>query len=488
MAKVQCLSQTPRKWRCNAINPGTQNTAKRQIHALVKTALISHYKQNSDIKRSIYLRNVKVIDSMPSSGKTQWMIQHIDELDRETKVIYITPFLTETERIKKSCKGRYFQLPEAKHGQGSKLTHFKDLLRQGRNIASTHSLFSMIDQETMDLIEANNYILVLDEVMEVVASMDILTDREELSDEERKRIAKKDMEILIAKNFVSVDSQYKVKWEDEKANLSKYSTLKENIDGGNVYFSANTLLIQVFPPEIFKTDIFKEIFLMTYQFDFQIQSYYFRFFDIPYEKFGVIKHRKAKRHKYKFRFVSYDEYLEYDGAKRKELKKLINICDSKKLNLLGSPSEETGMSLSLGCYKGCDSNGFKIIQSKAKTYLKNHLDGHSSTMMWTCFKDYEDEIKNHRFIDKNFLALNARATNDYRHKSGIVYLVNRFINPYFPHLFRTKDIDFDGDAFALAEMLQFIFRSQIRDDKPIKIFIPSERMRNLLTRWLDGEF
>jgi hypothetical protein len=189
--------------------------------------------------------------------------------------------------------------------------------------------------------------------------------------------------------------------------------------------------------------------------------------------------------------VSYEEYLEYDGAKRKELKKLISICDSPKLNDLGALSlsyGDTSIRLSKSDYERRGVEGRKDIQRKAKTYLKNHLDGHSTTMMWTCFKDYLPEIKDPRLTEKNFLSLNARATNDYRHKSGISYLVNRFINPYFPHLFRTKDIDFDGDAFALAEMLQFIFRSQIRDDKPIKIFIPSERMRNLLTRWLDGEF
>jgi hypothetical protein len=84
---------------------------------------------------------------MPSSGKTQWVIQHTEKLGVDTKVIYITPFLLETERFKKSCKGKYFQLPEAKHGQGSKLTHLKELLRQERNIASTLYLDSLIRKQ-----------------------------------------------------------------------------------------------------------------------------------------------------------------------------------------------------------------------------------------------------------------------------------------------------------------------------------------------------
>jgi len=36
-------------------------------------------------------------------------------------------------------------------------------------------------------------------------------------------------------------------------------------------------------------------------------------------------------------------------------------------------------------------------------------------------------------------------------------------------------------------MLQWIFRSSIRDNKPINIYIPSSRMRNLLVKWLNNE-
>lgn len=437
------------------------------------------------------MKKVKIVDSMPSSGKTQWMIDYIGHLTPEKKVIYITPFLTETERIKKSCKGKNFQLPHAKHGKGSKLTHFKRLLKERRNIASTHALFSGVDQETMDLIEAGNYMLVLDEVMEVITPLDMLEDESDLSEDERKRIMKRDMEVLISKKFVSIDKHYLISWNENGDTLSKYQTLKEAVDRDLVYFSASSLLLQAFPPELFEADIFNEIFVMTYQFDYQIQSYYFRFFDIPYEKYGVVKHRKTKQHKYQFSFVSYMEYLEYDQAKRLELKELFNICDSRKLNSIGVRATEYGdsrVALSKSDYRRREKKDLKDIQRKSISYLSGHLGDRASEVMWTCFKDYKDEIKHARFPDKHFVALNARATNDYRKKSGIIYLVNRFVNPYLPHLFKTKGIDFNGEAFALAEMLQFIFRSQIRDDKPINVYIPSERMRELLIRWLEGEY
>ena len=49
----------------------------------------------------------------------------------------------------------------------------------------------------------------------------------------------------------------------------------------------------------------------------------------------------------------------------------------------------------------------------------------------------------------------------------------------------------DEDLFALSEMLQFIWRSAIREGKDIHLYIPSSRMRGLLETWLDkmhGEY
>jgi len=41
------------------------------------------------------------------------------------------------------------------------------------------------------------------------------------------------------------------------------------------------------------------------------------------------------------------------------------------------------------------------------------------------------------------------------------------------------------DRYALSEMVQWVWRSAIRDGKEISIYIPSLRMRTLLKDWLD---
>ena len=63
---------------------------------------------------------------------------------------------------------------------------------------------------------------------------------------------------------------------------------------------------------------------------------------------------------------------------------------------------------------------------------------------------------------------------------------NRNINNFIDKL--ATPILFKVNMFSLSALIQWMFRSAIRDGKPIKIYIPSFRMRKLLNSWLDGEF
>ena len=173
------------------------------------------------------------------------------------------------------------------------------------------------------------------------------------------------------------------------------------------------------------------------------------------------------------------------------MKGLINICDSERLNVVGTRNKldnNKSELLSKSDYEQRTPEEIALIRRKSISYLGGHLGDKATTMMWTCFKQFKDEIKDSRFPDKHFVSLNARATNDYREKSGLIYLVNRFVNPFLNNLFAKRNIRIDQDAYALAEMLQWLFRSRIRNEEPINIYIPSSRMRNLLIKWLEGEY
>ena len=59
------------------------------------------------------------------------------------------------------------------------------------------------------------------------------------------------------------------------------------------------------------------------------------------------------------------------------------------------------------------------------------------------------------------------------------------MNPIVKNFFLQHGVNVDEDGYALSEMLQFIWRSAIRNGEEIWVYIPSVRMRNLLKQWID---
>lgn len=105
--------------------------------------------------------------------------------------------------------------------------------------------------------------------------------------------------------------------------------------------------------------------------------------------------------------------------------------------------------------------------------------------MWTTLKAVSGLLggKGYR---RGFTSLNLRATNDYRDRHNLAYLANVFMMPPMVQFLSDRGAPPDQDLHALAEMLQWIWRSRIRDGQPITVFVPSTRMRSLLLDWLEN--
>ena len=111
----------------------------------------------------------------------------------------------------------------------------------------------------------------------------------------------------------------------------------------------------------------------------------------------------------------------------------------------------------------------------------------SNENAFTTFKDSKCKLSGGGYA-KGFIPINARASNDYRHKESMAYLGNRYFNPQYISFFREKGIKLDEDLWAVSELIQWVWRGRIRDGKEMNLFIPSDRMRNLLRDWLEGKF
>lgn len=424
-----------------------------------------------------------MIDSPCGSGKTVWSIQYINSLPAKNKVIFVTPFLAECDRIIAGCSRKRFVQPSAKAGKGRKINNFINLIKENKNIVTTHALFGAIDQSFVKELKLHNYTLIIDEALNVLNKINIYEEStEDISEEpyiNKKQIS--DIKTLLDRGILIKNEDDEISWNKD-FYLGKYDILKNKSDTGNLFIMDNDLLMWTFPREIFLEEVFKEVYLLTYQFDFQIHSYYFKFYNIAYDKLEVVMSgEKCKL----FPYGSHGVDLNF----RKQARGLIEICENQKMNSVGSPSinlsEKTPKTaLSIKWYSE-NRESFKVIQNNVSNFWKNIAGAAGNDRMWTCFKDFEKSMSNQTLCKKNFIAINARATNDFANKKYLCYLANRYINPCMTRFFAKRDIHLNQDDFALAELIQWIWRSAIRNGEKIYLYIPSERMRNLLKNWLN---
>lgn len=411
--------------------------------------------------------HIKVIDSTMGSGKTSWAIQYMDAtIDK--KFIFITPYLSEIDRVINATT-REFTQPESNR-YGTKLDSFKELVNQDKNIISTHALFQKCDQELIELIEVNGYTLILDEVINVINDM---------------HYSKDDIQILLnstnenGEKVITVDIKGFVKWNDESYQEGIFKRIRNQATAGNLMIYKNLAMYWLFPVEVFKA--FEEIYILTYMFNGQIQCYYYELFKLDYKLYSV-----RSDHNNQYQLLTYIKPSKED---RTILKEKIRIYHSKPIDRRDiNATGDTTTAYSKSNIETNKSNfqWKKTIKKDSYNFYHHKIKTKSNKVMWTTFKDYENTLAI-RGLKKSFVAVNVRATNEYANCNTCIYLANRYMNPMIKQFFNSNGIVVDEDLFALSEMLQWIFRSAIRNGENIDIFIPSIRMRTLLEGYLDNE-
>ena len=414
---------------------------------------------------------VTVIDSIMGSGKTTSLINMMNE-NTEEKFIYITPYRDEIDRVISNCPNRYFETPKNFDKMNLKTcTKYEDLIKiieQDINVVSTHALFQTFDENIIKVLKEHKYTLILDEVAQVVEEINISPD---------------DVRMLINEGVIIINKDKRIIWSDDEYD-GEFIKYKEPFKNGEVYLYGNSVIIWCFPCEIF--NCFDRVIISTYLFKGQLQCYYFQVNNIDFEYKSAVKSINDKG-EYEFNIVDYTEEYDY-----KSLSKLINIYEGK-LNAIGEDKDGRKKPLSSTWYKEATGEKLKLVQNNTYNYFRNICNKKSNEVLWTVFKFRAEtpETKKNRMTkvkpngyNKSFETCNCRATNKYRDRDTVAYLINRYNSPAIINFFKDRGAEVDEDAFALSELLQFIWRSCIREGKPINDYIPSKRMRTLLKGWL----
>jgi len=193
---------------------------------------------------------------------------------------------------------------------------------------------------------------------------------------------------------------------------------------------------------------------------------YFLNHNIKYKKF-TIKNNEL---------VEFDLYPNCDKA---HIQKLINIYDGK-LNNIG----DNEYALSKSWFDNPDNKVLiKQLQKNIYNFFRNVHSCKSNEIIWTTFKDYQNKLKGKGYTN-GFVQCAEKGSNEYGDRKYIAYCCNRFFHPDDIIYFRKRDINVNDELWALSEMIQFIWRSAIRNNEEIFLYIPSSRMRTLFVNWL----
>lgn len=416
---------------------------------------------------------VKVVDAPPGVGKTSALINYMNANAGRKRFMFVTPFLKEAERIIASCPQLNFQTPAAEIGSEnkhtlSKLIDMRRLIERRQNIVTTHALFRKLDSSLAEAIYEGEYTLVMDEVADVIQYFE----------------QRRDDAIALSQTFVSVNEDGFVTWNDdviEEDYSGKFADAKELTQSNSLWRINDRTYLIVLPIYLFQS--FRDAYLLTYMFYDSIQRCYFDLFNISYEQRYVVGNSPLT-----YTLTTTPRMYPMPGMRQK-----IHICDDERLNHVGLKVAGT-CPLSRGWYgRPQNKELVRKVGRNVTTYLRGRMGANWYETMWTSYKGREFINKHKESLEplikpngfaKAFVPCNSRATNEFRNRSYLAYTVNRYLIPAVGIFLKQRGLELDADRWALSEMLQWIWRSAIRDGKEIWIYIPSERMRGLLEDWI----
>lgn len=387
------------------------------------------------------------------------------------KYIFVTPFLKQIEDKENStgvineCPNANFKQPK-NFGEG-KLENLHNLIINNENIAMTHALFTYATQQTYDLLRINEYVIIIDEVIQLV---------------DTTTLTLKDYEMLVQTNTIKVNEFKEIVWLDKEYDgVFKYlkelcergtvveSVIKEKHDKNNNKDKEKSiqLLVWNLNPEIFTLHS-NDIYILTYLFEGSYMYLYFLNHGIKYDKLTIKNN-------------SIVDFSEYPSCDKTYLKELIHIYDGK-LNNIG----DYEYALSKSWFDDKKNKPLvRQLQKNVYNFFRNVYPCKSNEIIWTTFKDYKNKLKGKGYT-KGFVQCAEKGSNEYGDRKYIAYCCNRFFHPDDIIYFSKRNIAVNDELWALSEMIQFIWRSAIRNNQEIYLYIPSKRMRDIFVNWLEN--
>ena len=398
---------------------------------------------------------ITIKDYPCGSGKTTSMINSFKE---EEKYLVILPYLKEVDRVILETNNVTFVQPTPTETiSNTKSESLRDFLLLGKNIATTHSMYERLVPLTQEgLLE--DYNIIIDEVPEVVQSVS-----------SKSKTSIKDFYIdggyieVTANGLVTATDKWRQKREEVADTLS--TNILTYAETGCLYLLGEQMFIWAMPSKLLQSG--KSVTIMTFKAEGSMLTSYLNKLSIPF----IVKRDKQK-----------------EEAFREQAAELINLQDIPNISKLklSHSGQQHGVRSREYCSK---------LSGSLKNLRGRQLKGLDlSNVLLTCKKDawVKENGKagvfaqgSKMFENTNWIANTTRGTNEYAHCSHLIYLYDQHVNPVVARWLNEHTRSFD-DAYALTELIQWVWRSRIRKGEPITLYLPAPRMRSIFIDWLEG--
>lgn len=409
---------------------------------------------------------VKICDAIMGSGKTSATITYINS-HPEKRFLYITPYLPEAKRVADGCPNAGFIEPSEKKPEYgfSKSKHALSLIETGMNVASTHQAMLYFTSETFEKLREMNYCVIIDEEISVL--------------QEAEDITYEDVKMAEAAGYVTEDRPGEYVLTGKEYGHGKFTHMFRMMASRPLICMTDTtkkdagkytkLWYWAFSTELFKQ--VEEVIILTYLFKDSELDMFLRIHGFEYSIIGI---RRTEDGGYEF-----SDKPDYVPEYTKHLKEMIHIENSDKLNAVGT----NFTALSKNWFHTKDDEVI-TLKNNIYNFFRHKTKSKSNERMCGKYKEHWGKIRNKGYWNSD-VVFTQKSSNEYRDRFVLVYPVNLFANRHIRNYYAEQGCNYSDDHYALSTMVQWIWRSAIRDGKEIYIYIPSKRMRDLLINWIE---
>jgi hypothetical protein len=317
----------------------------------------------------------------------------------------------------------------------------------------------------LDDIRRHGYTLICDEVIDAIESVSI---------------SKADVDMMVEMGFIRIENGKASIGDRPYEGLMLKPFLKQLEEREMFYAEPSEdedsdcpLFTWVLPPDLMRA--FRDVYILTYMFEGQNMKYMMDMYGIKYRYIGLGRDDDGN--------TVFDDSTGVYAVPGyfADIHSLIKIYYRENLNAIGD--KRTALS----------QTWFKTHPAEADE-LRKHLqywfrfvnpESRASDRMWGTLKCAQPMLTGKGYTS-SYVVFNQRASNGYRNRTCLAYACNVYMNVSQANFLRSVGVYPNQDEYALSTMIQWIWRSAIRDGKPISIYVPSRRMRELLVSWMDS--